>query len=61
MARLARALSRLDTGEGLSGLVKWLARAESAPGRNSTSLQVEVTSADIEQLLNELAWALRSA
>ena len=49
-------LGRRGAGEGqLSGLVKWLARAESAPGRNSTSLQVEVTSADIEQLLNELA------
>jgi hypothetical protein len=45
----------------LSGLVDWLGRAESAQGRDSTHLEIGVTSAEIEQLLNALAWALRSA
>jgi hypothetical protein len=45
----------------LSGLVAWLSRAESAAGSYSTKLNIGVTSAEIQQLLDELAWALRNA
>jgi hypothetical protein len=45
----------------ISNLVDWLARAQSAPGSFSASLQLEVTNDDVEDLLDELSWALRSA
>jgi hypothetical protein len=45
----------------ISNLVDWLARARSAPGSFSASLQLEVTNDDVEELLDQLAWALRSA
>ena len=43
----------------LSRLISWLARAESAAEGYRTSLKIGVTSDEIEQLLNELAWMLR--
>jgi hypothetical protein len=50
-----------DGAAAISDLVDWLARAQSAPGSFSASLQLEVTNDDVEELLDQLAWALRSA
>jgi hypothetical protein len=50
-----------ERGVALSSLVEWLAQAESAQGSDVAQLKKEVTSADIERLLEELAWALRNA
>jgi hypothetical protein len=45
----------------LTVLIAWLSRAESAAGSYSTKLNSGVTSEEIQQLLDELAWALRTA
>jgi hypothetical protein len=45
----------------LSSLMQWLAQAQSTPGSDTTHLRTEVSHADVEQLLEALAWALRSA
>lgn len=47
--------------EPLSRIAGWLAQASSEPGSFSTQLNVGVTNAEIQSLLDELAWTLRSA
>lgn len=45
----------------LSSVVEWLARARNTPGSYSAGLTMGMTHENIAKLLEELAWALRSA
>jgi hypothetical protein len=50
-----------DRTAPVSHLVAWLVQAPSLPGSFSTQLTVGVTNGEIQALLDELAWVLRSA
>jgi hypothetical protein len=50
-----------DRAAPLSALVAWLARAPSTPGSFTTHFNSGITNDEIQALLDELAWVLRSA
>jgi hypothetical protein len=63
LAKQAQACVRTlePTQAGIPRLMDWIARARSTAGSYSTNLQTEVDSDDVQELLGELAWLLRSS